>query len=132
MKESTLSPAIALSGSYLGGDFQQSSLSLSGSWRIPATSGLTLHSGLQWVRRADLPVSRDGFSRYFAAEFPIGAGLRLVAESGSRLSFNRKAASAYGLMWSSRGYSLGIGWVNTGRSDANRFFVGGGMTVAAR
>jgi hypothetical protein len=132
IRESVLSPGIAVIGSYLGGDVQQSSLSLAGSWRIPAARGLTLHSGIQWARRADLPVSRDGFSRYMALDAPLGAGFRAVGEIGSRFSFDRKASSAYGLMWSGPGgLEVGVGWVNTGRSDSNRFFIGAGITVAA-
>ena len=130
IRQSVLSPGIAVSGSYLGGDVQQSSLSVVGSGRIPATT-LTVHSGLQWTRRADLPVSRDGFSRFVAVEASLGKGLRLVAESGSRFNFQREPASAYGVMWSSPGgYQLGIGWVNTGRSGSHRLFIGAGITVA--
>jgi len=130
MRGSVLSPGIAVAGSYLGGDVQQSSLSIVGSGRIPATT-LTVHTGGQWARRADLPVSSDSFSRFLAVEASLGKGLRLVAESGSRFRFDREPASAYGLMWSSpRGYQLGIGWVNTGRSASHRFFIGAGVTIA--
>ncbi len=130
IRGSVLSPSIAIAGSFLGGDVQQSSLSAVGSGRIPATP-LTVHSGLQWARRADLPVSSDGFSRFLGVEASLGKGFRLVAETGTRFRFDREPASAYGLMWTGPGgWELGIGWVNTGRSGSNRLFIGAGITVA--
>ena len=129
-KESVLGPGIAVVGSYLGGDVQQSSVSAVGSWRVPAARGLAVHSGFQWVRRADLPDTQSDLSRFIALDVPLGRGLRLVGELGSRLKFHRKEASAIGLMWSDhRGFSLGAGFVNTGRSDSARPFIGAGYTI---
>ena len=125
-----LTPTLAVSGSYLGGDVQQSSLSAVGSWRIPGLRGITGHSGYQWVRRADLPVSRDDLSSFLGVEVPIGPGFRLVGEMGSRMKFDRKAAAAVGVMWSGSRLSLGVGFVNTGRSDSLHPFIGAGYTTA--
>jgi hypothetical protein len=130
--ESVLGPGIALVGSYLGGDVRQSSVSAVASWRVPAARGLAVHSGFQWARRADLPKSQSDLSRFVGADIPLGRGFRIVAEVGSRFKFDRKESSAIGFMWECRGgFQVGAGFVNTGRSDTVKPFVGAGYLIGA-
>ena len=44
--------------------------------------------------------------------------------------FDRHESSGIGLTWSDpHGLSVGVGFVNTGRSDSNRLFIGAGYTI---
>lgn len=128
-KDSAGGPAIALAGSYVGGDVQQSSLSLvaSHAFKRGDQTLFTAHLGGQWARRADIPVTKDDFGGFIGLELPLIDGLSLVGEAGTRFRFDRNSTSAIGLMWKARnGISIGVGYVNVGRSDNNRFFVGVG------
>ncbi len=127
-------PAFALSASYIGGNIQLSSVSGIASHRLAPSgkNGITLHLGAQWVRRADIPVTQDDLSAFVGAELPLSHGLRLVGDVGTRLKFDRSATSGAGLVWSSpRGLNLGVGYVNAGRGDNNRFFIGIGYPIGA-
>lgn len=131
-------PAVAVAASLLTGDVEQSSLSLAASHRFRNKDGeiFTAHVGGQWVRRDDIPNSsaQSDIAAYYGFEIPIGqrwgGAWRLAAETDSKLKFDRRSASAYGVMWAGNsGINVGVGYVNSGRSDTNRFFVGVGYPL---
>jgi hypothetical protein len=125
-------PALALTGSYLGGDVKQWSLSGVASHRFTSGSRTSLigHAGLQWVRRTDDIQPEGDLAAFVGAEIPLTTRLSLLGEYGTKLSFNPEPASSIGLQWSSPGgISVGIAYLNTGRSSDNRFFVGVGYPI---
>jgi hypothetical protein len=129
----TSAPAFAVAASYLNGDVDQSSVSGVFSHNFVLRGERTVaavHLGVQWVRRADIADPQEDTGVFVGVEVPLGNGWRLVGETGEKLRFNREAASAYGVMWSGpSGVSVGVGYVNAGRGDDNRFFVGVGYTL---
>ena len=134
LQDSDSRPAVAIAASYIGGDIQLSSLSGILSHRLAQTGkqGITVHLGAQWVRRADIPVTQDDFAAFVGAELPLSREFRLVGDVGTRLKFDRSATSGVGIIWSSpHGFNLGIGYVNAGRGDNNRFFIGIGYPIGA-
>ncbi len=125
-------PAVAFTASYIGGDIQLSSVSgvASYGFRNGNREALIAHAGVQWARRADISVTKDDVSGFAGLELPVGRGFRLIAEGGTRFSFDRNSTSAIGVMWDNGGrFKLGIGYINAGRSDDNRFFVGAGYAL---
>lgn len=131
MPDSANRPAVALAASYLGGGIQLSSVSAVASHRFgEGTRSITGHFGAQWARRADIPVSRDDTGLFAGVEIPLSRRLSLVGEYGTRFDFDYKERSALGLVWrGARGYQIGVGAVNVGRSRDQRFFVGVGFPL---
>lgn len=126
-------PAAAIVGNFIAGDVRQSSVTfaLSHQFQHNDRSLLTLHGGLQWARRNDLPRSSDGFSGYVGANVPLGREFQLTGELGTRFSFDRAATSAIGVQWTARGgATVGVGYVNIGRARNNGFFVGVGYPLS--
>ncbi|HLK60860.1 MAG TPA: hypothetical protein VKU00_30125 [Chthonomonadaceae bacterium] len=127
-------PALAIVVSFLAGDVRQSSVTLVASHQITRIATITrplftLHAGLMYGRRDDVAPASDGLSVYGGASVPLGHDFALIGEIGTQFAFDDRAASAFGLQYTGRGYSLGIGFVNTGRSDGERFFVGVGFGI---
>jgi hypothetical protein len=88
------------------------------------------HAGVQWAARSDIPKSQDDVAVYVGGQVPLSESLSLVGEAATKLKFNRKAASAIGLMWTgSNGMGLGIAYLNAGRSQKHEFFIGVGFPI---
>ncbi len=131
-------PAVALAGSYVGGDFRYSSVALVASRRFRAGGRDTFigHVGAQYASRPRFDPSRPpdfegpelGDSGLFVGgELPLGRAISLVAEAGTRFKFETHAESAIGLMWTGPGsLRVGIGVVNVGPSRDHGFFIGAG------
>lgn len=125
-------PAVALVGSILGGDFRQGSLAAVAShdFRRGGHHLVTLHVGLQLTRwqDSDSLSPSASLSAFTGLVIPLKYGFSLLGEVGSRFAFDRKETSGFGIQYTARGgYTLGVGFVNTGRGDDNRFFVGVGF-----
>jgi hypothetical protein len=132
MRETRSQPAVALSASYLGSDVKLASVAASAGYHV-RSGGHTLlvaHGGLQWGWRGDGVPPADSLSVFVGAEAPVRYGISALAEYGTRFSFDYKESSALGLMWRSKhGFSVAAGYVNVGRSSANRFFIGVGVPI---
>jgi hypothetical protein len=125
-------PAVALSASYLGSDVKLASVAASAGYHFRSRGRTVLigHGGLQWGWRGDGVPPADSLSVFVGAEAPVRYGISALAEYGTRFSFDYKESSALGLMWRSKhGFSVAAGYVNVGRSSANRFFVGVGVPL---
>ena len=125
-------PAIALSASYLGSDVKLASASASAGYHFRSRGHTVLigDGGVQWGWRGDDVPSGSAVSFFVGAEAPLKYGVSLIAEYGTRFSFDYKESSALGVMWRSRsGVSVAAGYVNVGRSSSNRFFVGVGIPI---
>ena len=60
----------------------------------------------------------------------MARNLRFIAEGEAKLKVNASAATAVGLMWSpSPHVGIAVGWLNTGRSERSRLFIGVGYRV---
>jgi hypothetical protein len=130
-RQTERSPAVAVAASYLGGGVQLSSVSLVASHRFgPGERSVTGHLGTQWAGRADISKSEDDGGIFAGIEAPLARRLALVAEYGTRFSFDYKERTAIGLVWREpNGYQVGVGAVNVGRSGGNRFFIGVGFPL---
>jgi hypothetical protein len=125
-------PAIALAGSFLTGDVRLASVGLvaSHAFRSGDRTVFSLHAGGLWGRRDDITRPGDSLSAFVGADLPLGREFSIIAEYGSRFSFDYKERSAYGVVWRpKRGPQIGVGFVNTGRSSENGFFVGVGYPL---
>jgi hypothetical protein len=125
-------PAVALSASYLGSDVRLASVAAVASCRFRQRGRTAFigHAGVQWAWRGDGVPESDAVSAFVGAEVPLGSGFSLLGEYGTRFRFDYKESSALGLMWRGRrDFSVAIGYVNVGRSSANRFFVGVGVPL---
>ena len=125
-------PAVALVGSILGGEFRQGSLAAVASHNFRRGDHVLfmLHAGLQLTRWQDnnSPSPSTSLSAFTGLVIPLKYGFSLLGEVGSRFAFDNKETSGFGIQYTSRGgYMLGVGFVNTGRGDDNRFFVGVGF-----
>jgi hypothetical protein len=132
MKDSLVHPAIAIAGSVVSGGIKESSVSLVASHRfsMPVGPSFTLHGGIQWAQRSDLPSSKDDTVAYFGGEVAIAPSISFVAEADTKFNFNKRSATALGIKWSGPlGSSVAVGWVNEGRSSENTFFVGVGYRI---
>lgn len=125
------SPAVAVAASYLGGTIQLSSVSLVASHRFGTNPrALAGHLGAQWAQRADIPHTKDDAGFFAGLEAPLSDRVSLVAEYGTRFHFDYKERSALGVVWHGpKGYQVGIGAVNVGRSGDHRFFIGVGFPL---
>lgn len=126
------SPAIALTGSFLTGDVRLASVGLVGSHAFKSgdRTVLSLHAGGLWGRRDDIPNPGDSLSAFIGADVPLGREFSLIAEYGTRFSFDYKERSSYGVVYRpKRGPQIGVSFVNTGRSSENGFFVGVGYPL---
>jgi hypothetical protein len=122
-------PAFAIAGSYLDGDVKQSSVSgvFSHVFRRGGHKLLVLHAGAQWARRSDIALPGDSLSGFLGAAVPLGDRFSLIAEAGTKFSFDRHETSAFGVSWqASKIVGISLGFVNTGRSKDNGFFAGVG------
>jgi hypothetical protein len=125
-------PAVALAGNFYAGDVRLASVSLvsSHAFRQRDRSLFTVHLGAQWARRSDIPRAQDSLSGFVALEAPLSQNFAAVAEYGTRFSFDYKERSALGVVWRPKGgLQVGVGFVNTGRSSENGFFVGVGYPL---
>lgn len=125
-------PAVAIAATLLDADIEQYSVSgvASHDFMRNGRRMATGHVGVQWARRQDIADPKQDASLFVGAVVPIAQAWSLVGEYGTKFRFNKEAASAFGISWVGRdGLSLGVGWVNTGRSDDNRFFVGIGYSL---
>lgn len=119
--------SVSLVGSYLAPGIQQSSVSLVASrdFKEGELTRYTGHVGLQWARRG----TQDGLAAFVGAQAALSPSVSLLAEYGTRFSFNVKAATSIGVVWMGRGQSLGIGYVNPGGSQNSHFFIGAGYPL---
>jgi hypothetical protein len=125
-------PAVALVGSFYAGDVRLASAALvaSHAFRRGERTLFIAHLGVQLARRSDIPNPQDSLAGFAGLEAPIGRQFSLVAEYGTRFSFDAKETSSIGLVWRSRGGAqVGVGLVNAGRSSGNGFFVGVGYPL---
>ena len=125
-------PAVALTGSFLTGDVRLASIGLVGShaFRSGDRTVLSLHAGGLWGRRDDIRNPGDSLSAFVGADVPLGREFSIIAEYGTRFSFDYKERSSFGVVWRPRrGPQIGVGFVNTGRSSENGFFVGVGYPL---
>lgn len=125
-------PAVALSASYLGSDVKLASVAASAGYHFRSRNRTVLvgHGGIQWAWRGDGVAPGDSVSVFAGVEAPVWHGISVLAEYGTRFSFDYKETSAVGLMWhASHGFSVAAGLVNVGRSSSNRFFVGVGVPI---
>jgi hypothetical protein len=91
---------------------------------------VTAHAGVKWGQTTEGFGSESGVAGFVGLEYPLGRRLRLVGETSTRFDFEPSPASAVGLMWEiPRGPHIGLGFVNIGRSDSNRFFFGVGYPI---
>lgn len=122
-------PAVALTATYREHDMLESSVVgvLSHRFARNGRQPVTAHAGVKWGRANHMHDNATGLAGFVGLEVPLGARLRLVAETSTRLDFEPSAAQAIGLMWHApNGGNLGVGLVNIGRSDDPQFFVGVG------
>jgi hypothetical protein len=132
MRDTLATPAVSIVGSYLNGDIQQSSVAgvVSHDFRVLGRSLVMVHAGVQWARRADIADAQSDVSFFAGGQLPLKGGWYLVGEAGTKFKFDRRPATALGFMWHGPlGTVVGIGWVNEGRSEDNRFFVGVGYRI---
>ena len=122
-------PALAIAGGYRHQDHLETNLAgvLSHHFRRDGRAVLTGHAGIKYGRT---PHGEEGAAGFLGMEVPVADRVKLVGEISSRFSFEPSAASGVGVMWAAgSGVSVGVGWVNTGRSDDNRFFIGVGYPL---
>jgi hypothetical protein len=130
-------PAVALDAEIISGDLRQSALTLVASKEFSrnAARPLRLHLGWTLHRRSDLQGANGRFSEtdnapFAGVEVGVAPHLRLIVEGEAKLKFYPAAATAIGLMWSlSPRVGLAVGWLNTGRSEQSRPFIGVGYRV---
>lgn len=126
-------PAVAVSGSFLAGDFRRSSAGLLVSHQFTCRSRplFVLHTGVLWVQwQSGQPVT-DGVTEYIGASVPLGRQFSLLGEMGTRLHFDEAAESSVGIQWndSRSGAAIGIGYVNIGQSRNGGIFIGAGYAL---
>lgn len=135
--ERSRTPAVAADLEIISGELRQQALTLVASKEFSRhpERPLRLHAGWTLHRRSDLEGANGRFSEtdnapFIGGEFGIAPHLRLIAEAEAKLRFYPAAATAVGVMWSpcSR-FGLAIGWLNTGRSEQLRPFIGVGYRV---
>jgi hypothetical protein len=104
VRETAGRPAVALSGSYLGSDVKLASVAASAGYHFRSAGRTVLigHAGIQWGWRGDGVPPGDSVSEFIGAEAPVRYGVSVLAEYGTRFSFDYKESSALGLMWHSR------------------------------
>lgn len=135
--EQPRTPAVAVDAEIISGDLRQSALNLVASKELSRREErpLRLHVGWTLHRRSDLQGPEGRFHEtdnapFAGVEVGIAKDLRFIAEAEAKLKFYPEPATAVGLMWTpSPRVGLAVGWVNTGRSEESRFFIGVGYRV---
>lgn len=135
--EQARAPAVAVDVQHLSGDLRQSALSLVASKELSRREDrpLRVHVGWTLHRRSDLTGPEGRFHEtdnapFAGVEVGVAKNLRFVAEAEAKLEFYPEAATAVGLMWTpSPRVGLAVGWLNTGRSEQSRLFIGVGYRV---
>lgn len=137
LAEQARRPAVAADLEIISGDLRQQAITLVASKefsRNPARP-LRLHLGWTVHRRSDLVGPGGRFSEtdtapFAGVELGLAPHLRLIAEGETKLKFYPAAATALGVMWTPCArFGLAIGWLNTGRSEQMRPFIGVGYRV---
>ena len=97
-------PAFALTGSFLTGDVRLASIGLvaSHACRSGDRTVLSLHAGGLWGRRDDIRNPGNSLSAFVGADVPLSREFSLVAEYGTRFSFDYKERSSYEVVWRPR------------------------------
>jgi hypothetical protein len=137
LTERARTPAVAADFEIISGDLRQQALNLVASKELShnAERPLRLHFGWTLHRRSDLKGLNGRFSQtdnapFGGVEIGVARNLRFIAEGEARLKFYPAAATAVGVMWSPSSHvGLAIGWLNTGRSEQMRPFIGVGYRV---
>jgi hypothetical protein len=131
-------PGLAIAVDYLGHRLRSASAYLVASKQFRVGDRvLRGHVGYVVTRRSDLPAplvsprfSETDDAPYAGVELFLTPDLRLVGEVEAKMKLYACAPVAVALMWNpSQKVGLGIGWVNTGRSEDARFFVGVGYKI---
>jgi hypothetical protein len=126
---------VAVNLSFLGGDVRQGAFQLVASRPLSQTAryGTVVgHAGLQLVRRDDRSGEDNDTSAglFLGVEVPVYTRLSVVAEGATKLSFDQKPATGFGVKYTSKsGTNVGVGYINPGRSRTNRFFFGIGFPL---
>jgi hypothetical protein len=137
LPEATKAPAVAIDTEYITGDLRQAAINLVASKEFSHNPErpLRLHLGWTVLRRSDLVGPNGRFhdtdnAPFGGIEVGIVRNLRFIAEAEAKLKFNASPATAIGLMWTpSPQVGLAVGWLNTGRSESSRLFIGVGYRV---
>lgn len=124
------SPAVAISGSYVGRDHFETAIdgAVSHMFRSGGRPVLALHVGVKWIRAPDDEGNGSDFGGFLGAQIPLSREWDLVGESSTRLSIDNASATAFGFMYHNRGGTgITLGFVNPGLGKSLRPFFGVGF-----
>jgi len=130
--DSPTRPAVGFATSNIPNEFRQTTISgvVSHQFGSSPAGGITLHTGVEWVRTSGNTGHQSDAAGFIGIQIPVARNLGLIGETSTKLKFERTHASAAGLIWTPPGgFSLAVGWVNNGRSNSNEFFVGAGYPI---
>jgi hypothetical protein len=144
-------PALAFAIDYLGSGLRIASAYLVASKQFGSgTHPIRGHLGYVLTHRSDLhedpnlqespgvpapdtPERVTASAPFVGLEVVLAPTVRLVGEVEQKRAYYVRAPMSVGLMWNpAQNVGLGVGWVNTGRSEKARFFVGVGYKIAIR
>jgi hypothetical protein len=139
-------PALAVAVDYLGSGLRSASASVVASKQFHgAPHPIRVHLGYAFTHRSDLQEdpnllrlgvdsSRVTAGAPFAGlELWLAPTVRLAGEVEKQSSYYVRAPMSVGLTWAPSGkVGIGVGWVNTGRSNRAQFFVGVGYKIGIR
>jgi hypothetical protein len=130
--DSRNSPAVALTGSYVGRDHYETAISgiVSHEIRSGGRRILALSAGGKWLRTPDDEGNQTDFGGFVGVQVPLSRNWDLVGETSTRLKFDFASATAVGVMYHSRrGALLTLGFANSGLGNSLRPFIGVGLPL---
>lgn len=131
-KETPDRPALSIGVDLIGGDVKTSQVYLVGTKRISpeqAKNPFTLTLGAIYAKDRD-GIRRDDTDIFGGFDVKLSRHLSLITEFRSRTKGDAHNGSGVMVMYGAKRYGIGIGFVNNGRSDSHRFFIGAGYNVS--
>jgi hypothetical protein len=131
-QETSDRPALSIGVDLIGGDVKTSQVYLVGTKRVSsadAKNPLTLTLGAVYAKDRD-GIRRHDTDLFGGFDVKLAPHLNLIGEFRSRTKGDSHHGSGVMVMYGAKRYGIGIGFVNNGRSESHRFFIGVGYNVS--